>query len=167
MNVPSQSSPVRRPFFYSKPFLLAFALVVVLLAAFTIYQFTRPMEPPSRWLSTRTVSNRTIVYYLDWTDDNGVLHGKFETALFAGGYLQVSSLPFTGTYDSQSGMLHMTFTKTSSAAMTLYAADAQISGDTLRITKTNNVAASRDAPTFHPASEEEYEQAKQQLKQGK
>jgi hypothetical protein len=160
-----QGRPARpsRGFLYSKPFLLGLTLLVILLAAFVVYQFTRPMGPVKTWLAIQTVGKQQIVYYLSWNDENGAERGTLESALYAGGALQKSSWSFVGTYNSQTNTLHMVFDKANAANIPFYSADAQIEGETLKLKKTNDMTNVNDTRVFHPASEQDYEQAKQQL----
>jgi hypothetical protein len=140
-------------------------VLIVALAAFTVFQLTRPSGLPTSWLATQTVGSRQIVYYLHWGDDNGILRGKMETVVPANGKLQTSSWSFIATYNDQNNMLHMTFEVSKSATIPMYSADASITNDTLKILKTNNTNAASDSPAYHPASEQDYEQARQNLAQ--
>ncbi len=160
-----QSQPTARPrgFLYSKPFLLSLTLLVLVLGAFTVFQFTHPSGPPTNWLATETVGKQRIVYYLHWNDDNGVLRGSLESSLFVAGVMQNSSWSFVATYDSQTTTLHITFDKVSAANLPYYSADAKINGDTLTIKRANNSDPGNDALVFHPASAQDYTQAKNDL----
>jgi hypothetical protein len=103
----SLRSPSQSGIFIHKGLLIAAAGVIVAAAVVValLLFLNRPIDPPTDWIASITPpatasapSTGTVLYYLHWTNQNGVLKGQLQLAANSSGTPQSLTAPTTGLY---------------------------------------------------------------------
>jgi hypothetical protein len=159
------SQPSQSGIFIHKGILIAAAGIVVVAAVLVglLLFINRPKEPPTDWIASTGTSSTggTILYYLHWTNQNGVLKGQLQLAANSNGTPQSVTDPTTGLYSNNNHVIYVIVTLNGQAPATL-TGTINANNDTL----TLNPAGATDQTNqivFHVGSASAYKQATNKL----
>jgi hypothetical protein len=165
----SLRSPSQSGIFIHKGLLIAAAGVIVAAAVVValLLFLNRPIDPPTDWIASITPpatagapSSGTVLYYLHWTNQNGVLKGQLQLAANSNGTPQSLTAPTTGLYSRDNHIIFVVVS-ISGQADTL-TGKINDSNDTLTLNQPGATNLTSQI-VFHKGTANDYKQATNKL----
>lgn len=165
---PDGASPARPGVFISRGVLIAAGCAVVVLAllATLLVVVSRPKDPPTDWIASytsapsATSAGGKVLYYLHWTNQNGVLQGQLQLATFSNGTLQSATAPTTGLYSKDNHIIYVVVTLNGQAST--LTGNINNAGDILTL-NAPGAASPGSGLVFHTGSANDYKQETKKL----
>ena len=162
------ASSARPGVFISRGVLIAVgcAVVVVALLATLLVVVSRPKDPPTDWIASYTAAASTtstggkILYYLHWTNQNGVLQGQLQLATVTNGALQSATATTTGVYSKDNHIIYVVITLNGQAST--LTGNINNAGDTLTL-NAPGATGPGSGLVFHTGSANDYKQETKKL----